>query len=399
MQKSILTILTVLIISTCIQCKVMNSNDVKCRDINPFIQHKTNVRLFDTPSFVASHVGGNRCSYEWSKHGTCCEYRSLVDGFEKEMIEMNERIKKTTILAPSIVDNLSQMGVLAKKMKTSVNNENELREFINSTDLLLENLIQVQSEPSFGKSHRRCFVKVQELRGKSQCSTCSGRSNRFFSRDKKAYISQEVCSSFIDDCSESFENLMIYLDHLKLIVEEFGRVRFEKAIKGIMIEALVRLNQDLNNLLKNDVHLLIDEYINKKYTDMNDIQSKLCFRLLSLNNEPFLIKVIRDFERIDEGLRLATREWSRFIGSQNKLNQFKILPSSSHSTLKDNRNWEINGSGRWLSQVDQQDTPIFGGDTRVFNGGVTGITDTSISITYRPHDSQPMNIKVNIPFP
>lgn len=128
------------------------------------------VQIFETPM---SPSNANSCGAEWTQHGSCCNEQDLARfiGLEERLITLNDEFLTEAVTKASVAIGKGQ-------------------EFSN-----------------FKLHSANCWNHIKQVRSSALCSICSGRSELFFSRHGKAWITLETCVAGVESCLSFFAEL------------------------------------------------------------------------------------------------------------------------------------------------------------------------------------------------
>ena len=155
-----------------------------CRNNNPYILllKEANVLLLDTPKKVQA------CGNEWMSFGTCCDLNSLT-------LAVNTDVNQIKTQMSELVYNLENIETSFSKLKDGIKPRLDDR-----TDIAFQNmrpkiqaLLNIKAVQISGvkAAVARCWNHMAKIRSSSVCTTCSGRSQIFFSGNK-AMVSEDT---------------------------------------------------------------------------------------------------------------------------------------------------------------------------------------------------------------
>jgi len=307
------TIILLCLAAFCVASSDAPSN-VECKTMNPFLD-----KLADDDDFediVRSHPiqSSDACQWEWTTFKSCCyaaklrEYeqsdrrkvfkgvnstlnilhryinstRQLIDINFKEIATANPTANKTP--QPSKLCPKSSIGLKAQPINPALNTKLEyLREAISS----IEN-----KNNDYQADTMACWTEMANIRARSLCSICSGRSITFFEKNK-LLISGETCSSLLNKCVGSFSVLIkffIGMGELALrLKEDIKDITLTEVMKKF-IDSLLEMTE---NIRSSKIHKTLFAYVESAFTGIRSLQlaSDLCSELISIKQSPFITKI------------------------------------------------------------------------------------------------------------
>ena len=302
MLKSILTILTVLIISTCIQTTV--DTQTKCIDANPYIkvlQKERGLVVLPHPTDFTKST----CNGEWKEHGVCCDESSAVkyatadaQAIRSSLSKFISSMKK---LAPLYFEFMKQ----APKIKNLVSAA--YRSFIdvvvlNQVPNLTEILTDIQKSDLVKKSLERCWEKMIKVRSSSVCSTCSGRSSVFF-KGEKGLVKDSDCVSILDHCTDSFQttfDLFVDVKFLMSKLSAFASSIGKSALNAKHQKTINKLNNFVKQIVESKIQESIEDYVKVASKKDSPQAGELCGRLVKLSEKTFIEELAEVAGSIDK---------------------------------------------------------------------------------------------------
>jgi len=191
-----------------------------CANKNPFLEglKAKGVVIFNTPQ-----ANFRKCGTEWTNFKTCCDESTLTTYAEEDRkailgltAQMQDEVSTVEKALTSIKNNdpTSKLPNQDSPLKKAIN------KFLDVVGTMLRGEI---GRPAFV----RCNTRLADFRSASLCNTCSGRSQRYFSQDGRAYVSLKDCRLVVDDCTATWSTMINVVDavkSLKLFVEEIKRI-------------------------------------------------------------------------------------------------------------------------------------------------------------------------------
>lgn len=230
MKNSFILLIAAYVVSgAIISTQIANNLRTTCPS-NPFLAYlQTHVSLFGQPKPGTT----NRCGDEWKRFGLCCDETDLVrfvkadqqkitqaaEGFLSNIIEFKNtygRILKIALKPRA--DEIERLRAGPKTIMQFIRGEN--------SKTFQKNIERQLSAKLLSKNLIQCWKKVEAARSSALCSICSGRSETFFSEDKRIVMVDTDCNQLLRSCAPAFETTVE-------ILEELGRffISFEAALE------------------------------------------------------------------------------------------------------------------------------------------------------------------------
>ena len=288
---------------------VQTSSDL-CDSKNEFLKQiaTQGVTIYPTVNKKRANV----CRPEWSRHGTCCEAKSLMDyalgdaeKIRKNMRNVEAEYRHFTTFLESAKDRLNDLKLLTNvrrkksipphilKMMPVIHDSYQRANHLISK--ILKGKVDFLDLVIFKKANDRCWESMIKIRASTLCSTCSGNSQNYFV-GKQALLASETCSTIVSDCAESFSSLIQYLEAVRSIG---SLIDLEKETQGIlkikgnsemlhfdMAAAYVKFYAKQNFNL-----ILISDDLQEELKDPKGdgvLARSICRLTLALNNDPFI---------------------------------------------------------------------------------------------------------------
>ena len=200
-----------------------------CLQKNPFIKSLAAPGLTHVEIFAQPKTGRFMyCSSEWRPHGSCCNSEDLViaSNFDDFVIRKN---KEVIFYKVYHIENILKMA-LDYSLSTHWLGEN--KKFVRE-------VIAIINLESFRKHTDRCWNHMSKIRNSALCSTCSGRSELFFSKDK-ILISADACRDIVDSCQPYFA----HLEQIYSLIKS-KRTPFEKMVLELNPYSTIKSSIDL----------------------------------------------------------------------------------------------------------------------------------------------------------
>ncbi len=343
MLKSILTILTVLIISTCIH----TSESSACINKNPFIQvlAQHNVKILDQP---LKKPDFQKCGEEWNLHGTCCEIDSLVQYAKEDGAKIQAAVKETHSLMLEINSKVGQLQNLVQDIKSSGTSLNSavanslFQEVAGHLDEVAKELPKHTTAEEF-QNDQKCWDDVAKMRANSLCSTCSGRGQVFFALGK-ALINTKTCDRVLQNCGQSTSGVFRYLITLNRFLKPFDKLNLPhqtaaglgKAIHDALYTGIFQNRADLQKVSQRLSVYLADSEEAKQQASVY-----VCNRIVRLIKTPLVSIIGQDLavfktllEALIAKLQLIKegKQQAVFSSSVRKLRLAGHSRGCSHST-------------------------------------------------------------------
>ena len=189
MALRVLSILLLLAAST------LTKGVPNCDQENHYIKilKEANVMIHYRPNF-----NSNSCGDEWKLHGSCCDFETLKTAVLSDLQSIREDTNKIGISISAVIQEFSQLRNAS--LDPNKNETNILLAAFREKGL---HLLEGITTENITQDATICWNEMATTRSASVCTTCSGRSQIFFS-NKKALITQEVCSRVIRKCMPHF---------------------------------------------------------------------------------------------------------------------------------------------------------------------------------------------------
>ena len=387
MQKSIITIMTVIIISASIGGAICHS-DGNCKGKNPYlgILEAGQVQIFEQ----IQSGDDTKCGNEWAEFGTCCEIESLkqyAHNDEEEIKKSAAEVSQMLLeLAKSIQDTIKFSASNSGKPFTKLFLKTAI-DFLNSNVIKEKTqiLTQIQKSTEIINSVQQCWDLMAKFRAHSLCSTCSGRSEIYF-MEGQGVISSESCTAILDKCAMGFQAQVNTLDVVERILEVFGKI---KEIFGRDASKISHLIQTLEEFFRREREHQFRQKIIKYYSSLTartpELKAELCDSILRISKRTFIVNIGDILKNTIEVLNSIFQ----FLHSQAK------LPIVSHVQTQV-QNWVRSSpfNLRFL-EVQTKSDDLFKGDTMTLVP--TGLKISSVDTTHRDRKGTPLNVSVMFP--
>lgn len=185
-----------------------------CSQKNPFIPilASKGVRIFREPLTSPNST----CSSEWNTHQTCCESSSLISyasSATRTLGSSIENVRNELITTgQALQEFLLPVGSIWNQLNASASHQNfstDLNKLQQFTDSLIANSLQDNNLQT------QCFSRMNQMRTRSLCMTCSGRSQIYFSANK-ARIKSFDCKQTIQMCAHTWNKIVQMVDAMTL---------------------------------------------------------------------------------------------------------------------------------------------------------------------------------------
>ena len=314
--------------------------------LNPFLLtlKKDGAKLFSKIRTLRLKEN-NRCAYEWKEFGTCCDYDSLINYVkaDRQRIEVavNQTIESMTNASRGIalIYGIST-GYSTYQLKGLPIRETIFKETLESSAEIGKNfrksVISIFNEPSaFAASITRCWNKMTAVRAGSLCSTCSGRSNRFFEKDR-AILSEEVCTDVLAECQDYFKLTVDFLSGVGSISSELLR-RTDLSDKTNDVHELTsNLQRIFHAIEQSGIKWALRQFLKSEGATKNHFGDLLCSRLLNLVHQTIIQLLAKEFSRIAFNLPYyANRMFYQFERQFKIQRKAKALPATVKMVMFD----------------------------------------------------------------
>ncbi len=302
MLKSILTILTVLIISTCIQTSV--DTQTSCIDANPYIkvlQKERGLKVLPHPTGFTKST----CEGLWKAHGVCCEESSAITYAKSDAqairSSVDRFISSMKKLAPLYFEFMKKAPKIKKMVSPAYQAFIEVVEK-NQAPNLTKILTEIQKSDKVKKSLVQCWDKMIKVRSSSVCSTCSGKSSVYFKGDK-GLVKDSDCVSILDHCTDSFQmtfDLFIDVKFLMTKLSAFAASIGKGSLNSKHKKTVDKLNSFVKQVVESKILQSIDQYLKAASKKDSPQAGELCGRLVKLSEKTFIEELAAVASSIDD---------------------------------------------------------------------------------------------------
>ena len=314
----------ILLVLAVIGQSLQRNSTSECLAKNPFIRvmSRLNVTIYPKPTPDLE----NHCPGEWSQFNTCCEPSSLKKYSEKyaehireSVSDVNkeisvfqrfvERFNSTIYELAALSDIDWKSSPLVSQNKTFKTQLAALLQEVNKKTIYKDFFDFRRSDiTEFRESNIKCWDKMIQLRNSALCSTCSGRSEVFFSK-LKANMQQNQCRSIIQDCWITFKYASKYfvsLAELNFIKELNQRVDGGfLEIQGIHQINVTKVEQFVMKMGNEDIKYRSLHRYFQNDTKLSEDQVKqrrllariLCKRFMRISGYPWIMYLDKSFLR------------------------------------------------------------------------------------------------------
>ena len=310
-----------------VQARKSKSPDTQlCLNKNPFIRSLSaqgifSVEVYSKPRFTKfAH-----CQDEWDLHGSCCNQDDLLMAYRADDALISETVKHFDSLYDSL--NESVTGGL----------EQPLDEQDKAALRGIQALIQTTN---FSNITDTCWDFMKNVRGSALCSTCSGRSQLYFSEDK-ILVSPRTCQKAADSCEAFFDSLHRFYEAAGAVIKMHDDARYERfraAFRTEQLKVLVTafaLPTELVQAFRDYSAIECEKVLQKKVK-----AAEICSMMLNVNKAPYIV-----------------------VGSQEVIDQIKddvtqILQRKLTENLNDVKNiskWEQSKIENWVNRLKRQE--------------------------------------------
>lgn len=190
------------------------ANSQNCEDKNPFIKVLKNqgVIIYAQPQTTTT----NTCKYEWSTYKTCCDSNSLIqygnkdtDSLRAAILSIQTELGKASTILQDALGTLEPVQTEISKLLEQTALKDDIAEFQKFSSYYANTKAQLTPQQD------SCLQRMTQLRTRSLCSTCSGRSQIFF-EGNFARMSEKDCRSTIDSCHNAWRTIINLADAMSL---------------------------------------------------------------------------------------------------------------------------------------------------------------------------------------
>lgn len=173
---------------------------------NAFVKslQASNVQIFTDVKITGPFA---YCAAEWSKHGTCCDGASLVQGFKAENDSIQKAVKGIKNLASDILttSKVIRNGLKNMIVSFSKGQKSDPPKLVQNLDTIINSSVY----STIDTSSSTCWNFMVAKRGSALCSICSGRSAQFFTKSK-ILIGVSECEEAIDKCKAFYLDIQTF---------------------------------------------------------------------------------------------------------------------------------------------------------------------------------------------
>ena len=278
-----------------------------CSQNNPFIPwlQAGQVHIYSTP-----HLSNETsCSSEWSTHGTCCGVESLIEYAKSDSGDIQTRANQMhqEVMIAFEAINLLRKGLLLIR-RNMLAGRIQLTGSQLAAGETLQGLAQSASEAasklgaflayigskneSLVEAQTACGHKLNQMRSSSLCSLCSGRVSVFL-LNGKAIVEEEDCSSFVQECFQSWETMILIASEVRygqIVAKKFS----EYGTKLFSNFDGVAINRISDWLSSSRVAEYLQECGSQGYEGCSAaIKANICHATLNLAKPTYLKSIVR----------------------------------------------------------------------------------------------------------
>jgi hypothetical protein len=398
MLKSILTILTVLIISTCIQTTV--DTQTKCIDANPYIkvlQKERGLVVLPHPT----DFNKTTCKSEWKDHGVCCNETSAIayatQDAEVIRSSVTSLVSSLKELAPLYIEFMKKAPMIKGLVSQAYRSFIEVVEK-NQAPNLTRILSDIQQTDSFKQSFDRCWEKMIQIRSSSVCSTCSGRSAIFF-EGEKGLVKSSDCIAILDQCTQSFQltfDLFVDVKLLMAKLSEFSSSLGKTSVSSSHQETVAKLNAFVTQVTESKIQSSVNLYIQAASRKDSPEANTLCAKLVKLSEKTF----IEELASVAASISLEMKDYMKQIGTVVFLDIVKTsLQTASNKISTGISNWvaTLKKRRRVLPEGLPATDPSVAFGTGLLFGDINVVSDQPLASSSPGLGQEPINLSVQFP--
>ena len=242
-----------------------------------------------------------RCGKEWDTFGTCCDPWDLpshVSYNEEFIFSSSMAIVKFYSTLAGVTNNL--MTSLKKLALSSpvqwqpgINaNIKFAQDFLNSGENLnyfdrYSNVATETAVNTFNTEMNKCWTDMKKLRVASICSTCSGRSEVYFKKDK-GLLTDDVCKRSLNNCAKALQMTFEMIDMLVWLLKIHPEL-LSRAIQ-LKMESWFdkpKLLAAYNDITSGQFIKRLDDLIANRFAD-SALAVQFCEKFFDLAKLPFI---------------------------------------------------------------------------------------------------------------
>jgi hypothetical protein len=260
---------------------------------------------------------------------------------------------------------------------------------------------------SLRKLGNYCWDTISKIRALSLCSTCSGKSDVFFSNRAAALIHLSTCTGIMSAC----ENHLLSLIRFVIRSTEFfaGIHKYGVEEKTIQVNHNRARAEEIYNSFKaiNNLDLLqvVHRYMESKDRSKEKTAAliKICEMTTDLGQEAFIVKVLpilQNIELLSKDLSVMSVGWAHnnvnrtFIEKGKNPNPILAELASLTKEPRPPARLLQSAARRQLSLSPDIIKKAFQGDVEVFDSGLTHSNkDTSSNYNSKPLEAMDLSLK------
>lgn len=262
-------------------------------------------------------TNSQKCSSEWTNHGTYCNYQALEQYAitdKTEYVQTRDEIKKNLYGASK---GFLLLKKFIDKITSSINGNYEdpkkkaskikIATFCNSSNssFYFAHWHNIEQNTTVNSTIDKCWDAMIAVRSNSLCGLCSGRSHLFFFRDK-VLVEEEVCNKVINDCRKAFSDLVIYFEGASIIASDLAQATSSTSrcneIKKYLEESK-KINEQIS---KEKLVQLISNYI--EHPDDMQAEKAICEKFVNIHEKNQIKKMSENIKKTKEILYRLLRK-------------------------------------------------------------------------------------------
>ena len=276
-----------------------------CIDKNAFVQRlkdqqvsifkfakKEKVSFPDLPQL-------SKCADEWSEKGSCCGKATFERFVQMDAVKIELATYQAKKSMKVAFDFFNEVMAAAKELKethqpASSKEGKKILDLANHTKLAsFRKLMARSNDPRFlSKSFDRCWSYMSEVRSQGQCYSCSGKSQKYFGRDRQFMrVNYRTCYSILSVCGKAFRRMFNFVTGLDYFLDLLRETLDPKRLG--LLQRIEELDKLVNAILKNSVlkksHMLMFRSLPLTLSKKNKLKKAVCRSLVSIS-KPTLIQ-------------------------------------------------------------------------------------------------------------
>lgn len=279
----------------CLLAQVLSAGISQCLIKNPFLKEMTKSGQIKAQLIPSKKV--TQCIGEWDKNGSCCKADSAAIFAKKDQ----NCLKMATSATAIAMQNLNNyFNMIWPELKVWMD-----KSPLPSRHTILNNLFGLMKSVGVINiaAHEKCWLtELGKLRASSLCSTCSGKSLRFFQKDK-ALVSMATCSAMLNNCFPSISQIVTFIRTAEELYARVKDLATSMSLKIRLLDGNSALAHSFATMRQKNVAGLLETYDREKGTKKgNQAAVQLCQDFMSIHKAPLIVQVLELMMELLHGL-------------------------------------------------------------------------------------------------